>query len=120
MGLRSAILLVLVSVLATTVSSGALGTDRSIAEPLATVRAERPNLRHRNDLSSWLGPDNTSTWGSDDDFCCTRRALPAHPVLWRSMDDGRAVRHDHSDRRPAQRHLHRPRRGLLAQRGVHA
>jgi hypothetical protein len=66
-GLRSAILVVLVSVLATTVSSGALGTDRSIAEPLATVRAERPNLHatETTTLSSGFGPDNTSTWRSE-------------------------------------------------------
>jgi hypothetical protein len=62
-GLPSAILVVLVSVLATTVFSRALGTDRSIAEPLATVRAERPNLRATETTTtiSWLGTDNTST-----------------------------------------------------------
>jgi hypothetical protein len=66
-GLRSAILVILDSVLATTVFSGALGTDRPIAEPLATVRAERPTSRvfETTTTSSWLGPDNTSTRRSE-------------------------------------------------------
>jgi hypothetical protein len=41
----------------------AIGTDRPIAEPLATVRAERPTLRATETTTtiSWLGTDNTST-----------------------------------------------------------
>jgi hypothetical protein len=66
-GLHSAILVILVSVLATTVFSAALGTDRPIAEPLATVRTDRPTSRatETTTTSSWLGPDNTSTRRSE-------------------------------------------------------
>jgi len=45
---------------------GAIGTDRLIAEPLATVRADWPTLRATETptTSSWLETDNTSTRGS--------------------------------------------------------